>query len=194
MRGGGSRRRRGGFAGRGAGVPPGMDEKPLGAGAVPAYCSSMLMKLLGSGATALVLAGCAAQLNSGAKRPVERPVFVQYLPGQAAKYPLHSAYEGVLTQRGPCLGVVRDGRFSTLIWPDTARIAFGRGGLEVAEAGHAPVRPGDRIEFTGGPLPAEMTHALGGDVLSVDMPIECARYPGYNGWIAIVNPGFRRAP
>jgi hypothetical protein len=120
-------------------------------------------------------------------------VFIQYRPGQAARYRLEAPYEGVLTQRGPCLGVVRDGRFSTLIWPETARIAFSAGGFEASEARGAPVRLGDRIEFTGGPLPAGMTHDLGGSVLSTDMPMACARYPGYDGWIAIVNPGFRRA-
>ena len=124
----------------------------------------------------------------------ERPVFVQYRPGQAARYRLAAAYSGVLTQRGPCLGAVRDGRFSTLIWPETARIAFGPAGLEVSEAGGEPVRLGDTIEFTGGPLPPGMTHALGAGVLSVDTPMACARWPGYDGWLAIVNPGFRKRP
>jgi hypothetical protein len=122
----------------------------------------------------------------------ERPVFVQYRPGQAARYRLEAPYHGVLTQRGPCLGVVRDGRFSTLFWPETARIRFGAAGLEVSEAGGAPVRLGDTLEFTGGPLPKGMAHALGDDVLSVDTPMACAHYPGYDGWLAVVNPGFRK--
>ncbi|HYW15024.1 MAG TPA: hypothetical protein VE891_02580 [Allosphingosinicella sp.] len=122
----------------------------------------------------------------------DRPVFVQYRPGQAARYRLMAAYDGVLTQRGPCLGVVRDGLFSTLIWPETARVAFGDGGVEASEPGGARVRLGDTIEFTGGLLPTGMAHGFGDDVLSVDMPMACARYPGYDGWIAIVNPGFRR--
>ena len=121
-----------------------------------------------------------------------RPVFVQYRPGQAARYRLSAAYDGLLTQRGPCLGVVRDGRFSTLIWPEMARAAFGDTGIEVSEPGGARVRLGDRIEFTGGLLPPGMPHGFGDDVLSVDMPMACARYPGYDGWIAIVNPGFRK--
>lgn len=119
-------------------------------------------------------------------------MFVQYRPGQAARYRLESPYYGVLTQRGPCLGVVRDGRFSTLFWPETARIHFGGDGLEISEAGGERVRLGDMIEFTGGPLPPGMTHSLGADVLSVETPMACARYPGYDGWLAIVNPGFRR--
>src|SRR5215213_10326815 len=84
----------------------------------------------------------------------ERPVFIQYRPGQALRYRLEAPYDGVLTQRGPCLGVVRDGRFSTLFWPETARIHFSAAGLEVSEAGGEPVRLGDTIVFTGGPLPA----------------------------------------
>jgi hypothetical protein len=122
----------------------------------------------------------------------ERPVFVQYRPGQAARYRLEAPYYGVLTQRGPCLGVMRDGRFSTLIWPETARAAFGDAGVEVSEPGGARVRLGDTIEFAGGLLPTGMAHGFGDDVLSVDMPIACARYPDYDGWIAIVNPGFRK--
>jgi hypothetical protein len=122
----------------------------------------------------------------------ERPVFLRYRPGQAARYRLRAPYHGVLTQRGPCLGVVRDGRFSTVFWPETARIAFGAAGPEVSEPGRSPVRLGDTILFTGGPLPKGMAHGLGGDVLSAETPMACARYPGYDGWLAIVNPGFRR--
>ena len=121
-------------------------------------------------------------------------MFVQYRPGQAARYRLDAPYYGVLTQRGPCLGVVRDGRFSTLFWPETARIAFGPDGLEVSEAGGEPVRLGDTILFTGGPLPPGMTHPLGEGVFSVSTPMACAKWPGYDGWLAVVNPGFRRRP
>lgn len=146
----------------------------------------------------LLAAGCAsppaALPPSDEAQAAERPVFVQYRLGQAARYRLTAAYSGVLTQRGPCLGVVRDGRFSTLFWPETARISFGAGGFEVSEAGGEPLRLGDTIEFTGGPLPPGMTHALGADALSVDTPMACAKYPGYDGWLAIVNPGFRRRP
>jgi hypothetical protein len=119
-------------------------------------------------------------------------VFVQYRPGQSERYRLEAPYYGVLTQRGPCLGVVRDGRFSTLIWPETARVAFGDAGIEVSEPGGVRVRLGDTIEFAGGLLPTKMAHGFGDDVLSVDMPMACAHYPGYDGWIAIVNPGFRK--
>lgn len=145
----------------------------------------------------LLASGCASRPATAppvvAEQAAERPVFVQYRPGQAARYRLEAPYDGVLTQRGPCLGVVRDGRFSTLFWPETVRIEFGAAGLEVSEPGGAPVRLGDTIEFTGGPLPQGMPHPLGADVLSVDTPMACARYPGYDGWLAIVNPGFRRS-
>lgn len=146
----------------------------------------------------LLAAGCAspdaAVPPSAEAHAAERPVFVQYRPGQAARYRLTAAHSGVLTQRGPCLGVVRDGRFSTLFWPETARIMFDDTGLEVSEPGGEPVRLGDTIEFTGGPLPPGMTHPLGEGVFSVGTPMACAKYPGYDGWLAVVNPGFRRRP
>jgi hypothetical protein len=154
----------------------------------------MIAKPLLAFAAFLLTCSCAtpAPPSAAAAVSAERPVFVQYRPGQAARYRLAAPYDGVLTQRGPCLGVVRDGRFSTLIWPETARVSSGDAGVEVSEPGGARVRLGDTIEFAGGLLPAGMAHGFGDDVLSVDMPMACARYPGYDGWIAIVNPGFRK--
>jgi hypothetical protein len=124
----------------------------------------------------------------------ERPVFMQYLPGKAPLV-LKASAGGILTQRGPCLGVILDdGRFSTAVWPATARIEFDSHGLVVVDGreGGARVRLGDYVQFTGGPLPKGTRYPLGGDVHVVDMPMACAHYPGYDGWIAIVNPGFRK--
>lgn len=139
-----------------------------------------------------VAAGCAT-VPPASVPTQERPAFVQYQAGQGAQYRLDAPDGGTLTQRGPCLGIVREGRFSTLIWPETARIDFDARGLVIKDAGgSSQLRLGDHVEFRGGPIPRGMTHALGEGVLSVDMPIACARYPGYEGWIAIVNPGFRK--
>ena len=171
-----------------------MDQKPFGNLGLITYPLLMTAKLPFVLAAILLACSCAPAAPPPAVASVsaERPVFVQYRPGQAARYRLAAPYDGVVTQRGPCLGVVRDGRFSTLIWPETARVAFGDAGFEVSEPGGARVRLGDRIEFPGGLLPTGMAHGFGDDVLSVPMPMACAHYPGYDGWIAIVNPGFRK--
>lgn len=124
----------------------------------------------------------------------ERPVFMQYLPGKAPLV-LDAPSGGILAQRGPCLGVILEGgRFATAVWPATARMEFDERGLLVGdgEEGGARLRLGDQLLFTGGPLPQGARYPLGGDVHVVDMPMECARWPGYDGWIAIVNSGFRK--
>lgn len=137
-------------------------------------------------------AGCAT-VPPASVPAQERPAFIQYQAGQSAQYRLDAPDGGTLTQRGSCLGIVREGRFSTLIWPETVRIDFDTRGLVIKDTrGGAQVRLGDHVDFRGGPIPRGMTHALGDDVLSGGMPIDCARYPGYEGWVAIVNPGFRK--
>ena len=87
-----------------------------------------------------------------------------------------------------------DGRFATAVWPATARIEFDARGLVVIDGqGPGRVRLGDYVQFAGGPLPRGTRYPLGDDVHVVGMPMACAQYPGYDGWIAIVNPGFRKA-
>lgn len=123
----------------------------------------------------------------------ERPVFMQYLPGKAP-VALDAPSGGILTQRAQCLGVIgEDGRFATAVWPATARIEFDAPGLVVVDGeGAGRVRLGDYVQFTGGRLPRGTQYPLGGEVHVVDMPMACAHYPGYDGWIAIVNAGFRK--
>ena len=125
----------------------------------------------------------------------ERPVFMQLRPGKAP-LALDAPSRGILTQRGPCLGVILDdGRFATAVWPPTARIEYDNRGLIVIDGQSAGrVRLGEQVLFTGGPLPNGTRYSFGSDVHVVDMPMACARWPGYDGWIAIVNPGFRTAP
>jgi hypothetical protein len=119
---------------------------------------------------------------------------MQYRPGQNGRITLSAPYGGLLTQRGKCLGITRDdGKFATLVWPASARMeADGRGFAIVDTTGKGRVRLGDYLVFTGGPLPAGTIYPFGDDVHTVDMPMECAHRPGYDGWIAIVNPGFRK--
>lgn len=149
------------------------------------------MKSLAAITALLVLAACASGSTSS---PAALPVFMQYRPGQNGRITLEAPSGGVLTQRGKCLGIVReDGRFSTAIWPATARMERGAHGLVVIDQGGARVRLGDYVKFTGGPLPKGTPYPLGDDVHTIDMPMECAHYPGYDGWITIVNPGFRKA-
>ncbi|HEX8578675.1 MAG TPA: hypothetical protein VF655_03665 [Allosphingosinicella sp.] len=122
-----------------------------------------------AGASALFL-----QLRAGEKSPLRAP----------------APAGGVLTQRGQCLGVVgSDGRFATAYWPSNARMEVDAEGLVVIDgAGGGRVRLGDYLEFTGGAIPAGTEFQLG------DTPIECAVWPGYDGWLAILNPGFHAAP
>lgn len=84
-------------------------------------------------------------------------------------------------------------RFATIIWPDTARLSFDRNGLLLADQrSGAALRLGDYLEGTGGRLPPGVPHSIGDDILTESFPIECARRRGYDGWIGIVNAGFRK--
>ncbi len=128
-----------------------------------------------------------------AEPPRDAPMFVQYRTEDPDKIRLKAPYRGVLTQRGLCLGLTVDGRFTTIIWPETARVTYDAGGLLLRDVvSKAKLRLGDTLAGTGGPLPAGAQQPLGGSTLSTDMPIECARYPGYPGWIGFVSPGFRK--
>jgi hypothetical protein len=119
---------------------------------------------------------------------------MQYRPGQNGRISLNAGSGGVLARRGKCLGIIRDdGRFATLVWPATARMEQDSRGLMVVDPdGGGRVRLGDYVVFTGGPLPPGTIYPFGDDVHTVDMPMECAHWPGYDGWVAIVNPGFRK--
>jgi hypothetical protein len=120
---------------------------------------------------------------------------MQYRPGKAP-VALDAPSGGVLTQRAECLGVIGgDGRFATAVWPATARIELDARGLVVADGeGPGRVRLGDHVQFTGGPLSKGVPYPFGDEVHVVGMPMACARWPGYDGWITIVNPGFREGP
>jgi hypothetical protein len=146
-------------------------------------------------ASILIIAACVTSPSppKAVQQEQEQPAFIQYRPGHSARFRLTARYEGTLTQKGPCLGVVRDGRFSTIIWPEGARMEFDAKGLVVSDGSTgARVRLGDYLKFTGGPIPKDMAHPFGEDALNIDMPMKCAHFPGYYGWIAIVNPGFRK--
>ena len=147
----------------------------------------------------LLAAACASppspapvELASGA---AERPVLVQYRAEDTSKIRLGTPYGGVLTQRGACLGLEVEGRFVTVIWPETARLSFDARGLLLRdEQSKARLRLGDTLVGSGGPLPAGAQQSLGASTLSTDMPVECARYPGYSSWIGLVSPAFRKQP
>ena len=158
------------------------------------------MKTPFSLAALLLLSGCALarqtppDTRQAAAVAEELPIFMQYRAGRNSPVPLSARSGGVLTQRGKCLGMIRDdGRFATLVWPAEARMEVDARGLTVVDAvGGERVRPGDYISFSGGPLPPGTVYPLGDDLHTFDMPMECAHWPGYDGWIAIVNPGFRK--
>lgn len=122
----------------------------------------------------------------------ERPTFSQYKPGETGGVSLATPFGGHLTQKGRCLGLTNGDRFTTIIWPATARLSFDRRGLLLKDLrSGAAARLGSYIKITGGLLPAGTTHSLGEDVLTGGFPIECARWVG--PWtIGIANPGFRR--
>lgn len=121
----------------------------------------------------------------------ERPTFSQYKPGETGGVSLAAPFGGYLTQKGRCLGLTNGGRFTTMIWPATARLSFDRRGLLLRDLrSGVAARLSSYIKITGGLLPAGTTHSLGEDVLTGGFPIECARWVG--PWtIGIVNPGFK---
>lgn len=134
---------------------------------------------------------CAASTQAPAAGT--RPAFSSYRVGAPRPVTLTAPYAGYLTQKGRCLGLTIDGRFATIIWPETARLGFDRDGLLLTDQrSGAALRLGDYLEGTGGPLPPGVPHSIGDDILTESFPIECARRPGYDGWIGIVNPGFTK--
>ena len=159
----------------------------------------MMRKFLGTLLIASGFGGCASDTAPQSGRAVDRPSFLRFLPGQDGGVRLKAPYGGVLTQQGPCLGLLDEqGFFSTVVWPETARLERGPRGLVLRDArSGVTARLGDRIEGTGGPLPKGARFELGPPVLNHVMPIECARRPvpqraswSGPGWIAIVNPAF----
>lgn len=122
-----------------------------------------------------------------------RPAFSSYRVGVPRPFTLTAPYAGYLTQQGPCLGLTIDGRFATIIWPETARLTSdSRGLLLTDQRSAAALRLGDYLEGSGGPLPPGTPHDIGEATLTEAFPIECARWRGYAGWIGIVNPGFTK--
>lgn len=95
---------------------------------------------------------------------------------------------GYLAQRGRCLGLMGQGVFSTVVWPETARLSFDRDGLVVEdrESG-AAVRLGDFLATSGGQLPAGLANDMEPQ-LTEPVPAECAQQ------VITVNPGFRKMP
>jgi hypothetical protein len=141
----------------------------------------------------MLAAACAAQAPVPMVAPPERPVFVQYRPNDPNRVKLTGDYHGILKQRGSCLGLMSGGRFATIIWPATARLSFDQRGLLLRDTrSGSALRLGDYLQASGGPLPPDVDQPIGGSVLTVDMPIECAHWPGYAGWIGIVNSGFTK--
>jgi hypothetical protein len=137
------------------------------------------------------LAGCASR--SPVEAPWPRIAFLQFLPGEDGGLRLSAPFSGVLTERGPCLGLTNGDRFVTIVRPETARFSFDHRGLLLRDVqSGAALRLGDHVEITGGPLPRGARLDLGMTLREV-MPIECARRPlGVDeGWIAIANPGVR---
>jgi len=153
---------------------------------------ALRMKRLISILATSAAAGCVSPPSS--ERPVGRPTFLQFLPGQDGGMRLAEAYSGILSQRGPCLGLLKGDLFSTIIWPETARLGYDARGLLLQDASSgASARLGDQLQTTGGALPPDARFQLGPPVLNDVVPIECARRPVPHraGWIGIANPGFR---
>jgi hypothetical protein len=151
-----------------------------------------LKAILIAGAASAGVVGCASAPRApAASAPV---AFLQYLPGHDGGVRLTSPYGGILTQRGPCLGLLNGDLFTTIIWPETARLSFDARGLVLRDAtSGTTARLGDWVEITGGPLPPGTEHDLSSPPLNEVMPIECARRPNTqrHGWIGIANSGFR---
>jgi predicted metalloenzyme YecM len=98
--------------------------------------------------------------------------------------------------------LVKDGFFSTVIWPETARSATIDGDCCCAICAAASRRDlATALREAAARCRPACIFELGPPVLNYVMRIECARRPIPKdpawtgpGWIAIVNPGFRVAP
>lgn len=168
-----------------------MDQKLLADGGEAAYPLDMDTKyaflLLALAATS----ACVGSTQAPTAAP--RPAFSSYKAGASHPAAPITPYGGYLTQQGPCLGLTIDGRFATIVWPETARLASDQRGLLLTDRrSGAALRLGDYLEGTGGPLPTGTPHSLADDILTEPFPIECARWRGYAGWIGIVNSGFTK--
>jgi hypothetical protein len=119
-----------------------------------------------------------------AQRPL--PAFPQLKPAPAGeeRILLTARGAGFLAWQGWCLGISNgDGTFTTLIWPETAKLERARGGIVVTDsASGARIRVGDYFTWGGGegPLPPP-------EMLTEPVP------PGCAARTMSVNPGFRRA-
>lgn len=165
----------------------------LGRKAKERYGGSMGYRLLSVIVAAILTAGCAGVREDGDAPAGTDLLFAQF--GAGAQRPPYSAarYAGYFAQRGPCLGLLVEGRFATIIWPATARLRSDARGLILSDTqSGARLRLGDYIEGTGGAIPRSHPQSLGEPELTATFPIECARWPEYEGWIGVLNPGFRR--
>lgn len=109
------------------------------------------------------------------------------LPPGEERILLLAGVGGYLTQRGRCLGLSprKGAEFSTLIWPDTARLKLDGRGYYVEERGTGTVaRLGDWLSGGGGMAPYEMAEELETQ-LTEPVPLEC------RGRMFSLNPGFK---
>jgi hypothetical protein len=119
-----------------------------------------------------------------AQRPL--PAFPQLKPAPAGeeRILLTARGAGFLAWQGWCLGISHgDGTFTTLIWPETARLERVPGGIAVTDSlSGARIRVGDYFTWGGGdgPLPPP-------DMLTEPVRPECAART------ASVNPGLEKA-
>lgn len=158
-----------------------------------AYALAMAIKYLLAFVSVSLLISCETT-SAYESTSQARPVFPQFRAGDPNRLKLSTSFSGRLTRRGPCLGLITDDRFTTIIWPETAQLSMDRRGLLLTDSrSGARLRLGDYLKGTGGPLPRGYQQPLGETVLREGFDLECARYPGYDGWIGIVNAGFRKA-
>lgn len=143
-----------------------------------AFALSLLLPFLLS-----ACAGTPASVED-AQRPL--PAFPQLKPAPAGeeRILLTARGAGFLAWQGRCLGISHDdGSFTTLIWPETARLERVPEGVVVADSlSGARIRVGDHFTWGGGegPLPPP-------DMLTEPVPADCAART------MSVNPGFRKA-
>lgn len=127
------------------------------------------------------LAACMATLvacSAPAAAPVPAlPAFPAYKPSppESERIYMMAAIRGRLVQRGRCLGIApfQGGRFTTIIWPETAVLGRDPRGLYVIDRpSGAVLRPGDRFIGGGGELPPASADNID-DELSQPVPDEC---------------------
>jgi hypothetical protein len=137
---------------------------------------------------ALATACAADGVSADQARPL--PAFPAFKPRPAGEDRILTLAlaAGYLAWQGRCLGFSGSGgEFTTIIWPETARLGRDRVGIFITDSRSGTrIRLGDYFRSGGGRLPAGAAERIAAE-LTEPVPPECAAS------VIAVNPGFKKA-